>query len=450
MPPRSRKTSTLTYQSVEARQRASNEERGARGADAAGLPCRGQDLLLDRAREGAMRFLALSAQAAYALLAAVTVVILLLYVLKPRTRRVTVSSMLLWRRMLARRRPGAARWRWLLSLFLALGAGLSIALALTRPELPGVGGVDRTYRPGARQLAIDGGAHDGRQEPLAPCYRAGQGCRATGWRGQPGAGDGYHGLRGVVWIRPPRSCAREPRAAAGRDLRHAAYPASAGRRRRPARFTCSPMAWACLIPPTGVQVHSSFEPVDNVAVTAFEVRPLVNDPTRCQAFVQILNASPTAKRVNLVVAGEPRFTRCSRGGDPCRRDRRGELRYHRIRQRRAASPGRDAGRWVRSRRCGLRRGCAPPDQTRNAGYSGQPVSGRLDPVASGCAPDHAHAARLWRWARFRCLRVRPICSARAASRRCAPVPPARGPTGSAQCPTRAATPRSLVGTRRAR
>ena len=55
--------------------------------------------------------------------------------------------------------------------------------------------------------------------------------------------------------------------------------------------------------PPGVRVHSSFEPVDNVAVTALETRPLVTDPTRYQAFVQVFNASPGAHRVQLVIEG---------------------------------------------------------------------------------------------------------------------------------------------------
>src|SRR6185436_11063062 len=59
--------------------------------------------------------------------------------------------------------------------------------------------------------------------------------------------------------------------------------------------------------PAGVRVHSSFEPVDNVAVTAFETRPLVTDPTRYQAFVQVFNASRSPHRVRLVIEGEPQF-----------------------------------------------------------------------------------------------------------------------------------------------
>ena len=49
---------------------------------------------------------------------------------------------------------------------------------------------------------------------------------------------------------------------------------------------------SALSPAKGTIDHSVFEPAINVAVTAFEARPLPNDPTRYQALVQILNASP--------------------------------------------------------------------------------------------------------------------------------------------------------------
>ena len=81
-----------------------------------------------------MRFLALPPSAAFALLAGVALVILLLHLLRPPPPRITVSSALLWARIRrGAKRPDARR---LLLLLLALAAGLSMALALTRPEVP--------------------------------------------------------------------------------------------------------------------------------------------------------------------------------------------------------------------------------------------------------------------------------------------------------------------------
>jgi hypothetical protein len=82
-------------------------------------------------------FLAFSPIAAYALLAGVALVILLLHLLRPPPRRVVVPSLVLWARVIRdRKRPDARR---LLSLLLALGAGLSLTLALTHPEIGALG-----------------------------------------------------------------------------------------------------------------------------------------------------------------------------------------------------------------------------------------------------------------------------------------------------------------------
>ena len=67
-----------------------------------------------------MRFLALSPQAAYALLASVALLIVLLDWLKSRPLRVRVASNLIWRTLATARRPALDRWRWWFSLLLAL------------------------------------------------------------------------------------------------------------------------------------------------------------------------------------------------------------------------------------------------------------------------------------------------------------------------------------------
>jgi hypothetical protein len=51
-------------------------------------------------------------------------------------------------------------------------------------------------------------------------------------------------------------------------------------------------------------VESVFAPVDNVAITAFDAKPSLQDPTRYQALVQVFNASLRPKQVRLVITGE--------------------------------------------------------------------------------------------------------------------------------------------------
>ena len=55
-------------------------------------------------------------------------------------------------------------------------------------------------------------------------------------------------------------------------------------------------------------MHSVFEPADNVAVTAFEARPLAKDPTRYEALVQVLNASDVDLRARLLITGDDDFS----------------------------------------------------------------------------------------------------------------------------------------------
>jgi hypothetical protein len=70
-----------------------------------------------------VNFLALSPWAAYALLASVALLIVLMYWLKPRPLRVRVASSLIWRTLDTAQRPALDRWRWWLSLLLALAGG---------------------------------------------------------------------------------------------------------------------------------------------------------------------------------------------------------------------------------------------------------------------------------------------------------------------------------------
>jgi hypothetical protein len=60
--------------------------------------------------------------------------------------------------------------------------------------------------------------------------------------------------------------------------------------------------------PKGTLVHSVFEPADNIAVTAFEVRTLPQDPTRVEALVQMLNASSGDQRARLLIKGGESFS----------------------------------------------------------------------------------------------------------------------------------------------
>ena len=89
-----------------------------------------------------MNFLSLSPAVAGALLAATGATVVFLYWLKPPPRRVVVPSNLIWSRLLREKRRSTLldRLRWWLSLIVALAIGLSLALALTRPEIESISG----------------------------------------------------------------------------------------------------------------------------------------------------------------------------------------------------------------------------------------------------------------------------------------------------------------------
>ena len=76
-----------------------------------------------------MNFAWLSTAGAIGLMAAVAVSIGLLYLVRPRKQRITVASTLLWERVVGTGHVPKRRWRWLLSLLLALAIGLCLVLA---------------------------------------------------------------------------------------------------------------------------------------------------------------------------------------------------------------------------------------------------------------------------------------------------------------------------------
>jgi hypothetical protein len=252
-----------------------------------------------------MRFLALPAGTAMLLLAGVAVLVVGLYLLRPLPRRLVISSSLIWRRVLKERKRKPERLRWWLSLLLALVIALSIAAALTRPEIAAVGGraeesvivVDDSATMGAR-------SSNGRTRLERALDRA----RATIEAG--GAGSRFLVADTMRQVSSPTF--QDKRAALTTLER--IKPGSGGQSRFPdvslpqhagtagqALFITDGVSG--VEPPKDVQAISVFQPVDNVGITAFDVRPVPGNPRHYEAFVEVLNASAGNKRVELRVAG---------------------------------------------------------------------------------------------------------------------------------------------------
>jgi len=244
-----------------------------------------------------VRFLALSPAFALALLAAVAAAIVLLHLLRPPPPRVIVPSLLLWARVAKDRKRPLGH---LLILLLALAAGLSIALALTRPEIDGLAaGAQRLTLVLDNSPSMAARTADGRSRWQHAVEQAGELLRRTSSTGEMTLMDtaGRIHLSGFV---DRESALAALSALPAVDWGTARVP------RRPAGGGQMHLFTDGVAPIEQLKdavVHSVFEPADNLAITAFEVRMLPQDPTRVEALVQVLNASPGERRARLLIKG---------------------------------------------------------------------------------------------------------------------------------------------------
>ena len=255
-----------------------------------------------------MTFLGVSSPLAYAFLAAVCAGVILLYRLRPPLPPLVVPSMLLWRRVLVGPKRRAVHWRWLLSLLLALSVALSIALALAQSTLPGLGASgQRIVIILDNSLSMAARTRDGQSRWLHALAHARDIVLAANNGSQLMVADtmGIAEVSGFLG-----------KEAAIAFLSRLPAP-SFGTPRIPPLYLDGGAAAVHLFTdgvalndfPENAIVHSMFEYADNVALTAFEARPLPQDPTRYQAFVQVFNASPQKKQVRLAILGGEKFAR---------------------------------------------------------------------------------------------------------------------------------------------
>jgi Aerotolerance regulator N-terminal len=248
-----------------------------------------------------MRFPTLSPGDALILLVAAAVV--LLYLLKPSPRRVAVSSILIWRQVLRARGRAPDRLRWWVSLFLAVSIALLLALTLIRSQLGTLGAAAERVAlvlDNSATLATstpDGGT---RWEHAVECAR-----RVLN---SGGAGSRYLVEDTQRTIASPRFEESEAALATVGRLRvvpggRPEFPGVLEAMGPGIRSVLVTDGVAALSPPRGTETCSVFQLADNVGITAFDVRPAPGYPGRYQGFVEVLNASPGAKRVELRVAG---------------------------------------------------------------------------------------------------------------------------------------------------
>ena len=249
-----------------------------------------------------MSGLGLSALAAAVAMLGVAALVLLLYLLKPASRRLVVPSMVIWRLVLRTRKPTPDRLRWWLSLLFALLIALSLTLALVRPQLAVYGnGAQRVVVVVDDSATLAAIASDGKTRFQHALERARELVQAD-------AADGFMIADTRRQIASPHFQSREAALSTLARLKVAPggkpqFPNVLSSGERDVRAVLITDGVAAIDAPPGVETRSVYQVADNVGITAFEVRALPRDVQRFQAYVEVLNASPGAKQVELQLTG---------------------------------------------------------------------------------------------------------------------------------------------------
>ena len=233
------------------------------------------------------------------LLAAVALAILFLYFLRPPARRLRVPGLLLWSRLGAGTRRRRHGLRWFVSLLLALSVGGALALVTLRPEIRALGwSTTRVVlvmddSPSLAARTGDGGTRWDHAVRKARAVMS-----AVGEASEFIVLDTMGSAGVPTWLPRKRALERIAQLA----------PASHGAARLPPLpggavrtvFITDEVAPIAL--PAGVLVESVYQPVANVAVSAFELRASERTPERIEAFVQIRNHGAAPQDVRLRIA----------------------------------------------------------------------------------------------------------------------------------------------------
>jgi Ca-activated chloride channel family protein len=234
---------------------------------------------------------------AAAVLIATLAAVVALYLLRPPARRLLVSSILVWQRLLRTSRRRDERWRWWLSLALAGAIAALVAAALIWTVIPagGTGAqrllivIDNSPTMGTR--TTDGSTRFEQAKAQARALIGAQPAAA-----QILLSDTMRRIALPAFETPAAAIDRLQSLSlgTGSDVRPVGA-ASSG------RATLHVFTDGVLLRefPEQAQIHSVFEPVENVGITRFEIRPLPLQPGRYQAFVEVENAGGSAKEVGI-------------------------------------------------------------------------------------------------------------------------------------------------------
>lgn len=220
-------------------------------------------------------------------------IIVVLYWVRPEPQPVVVPSNLIWRRVLDERRRREDFWRWLVSLVIALLAGLAVILAVSEPIPEGAarGGrivvVMDTAPSMAAALPGGGTRWDQAAEQVRRILTGSS--ETSEFLLLDTAGD--RGGRSFIGRRAALEALEDLGPVHGREHRFPDVGDLLGS--GPAAALAADVVFVgdgVYVPeaPEGVERISVFESVPNAGITAFDVRPLPSDPGRFEAFIEVV------------------------------------------------------------------------------------------------------------------------------------------------------------------
>jgi hypothetical protein len=254
-----------------------------------------------------MRFLGLTASQSAALALFTTLIIVSLYFLKHRRRRLVISSALLWKRVLANRIENSLfeKLRRFLSILIAVIIGLLIAMSIARPEIDWLTG--KTHKT---IIVMD----------TSPTMQARMSDGRSRWQ---------HAVDAAKDIVTQGSVRNEIRIVDTADQFDSAYTTDHKELRRQLD-EMHPVNSATRFPrmenssqksddapeiylitdgvsplsiPSGVTTISEFQPASNVGITAFEVRAAPSAVLAYEAYLEVTNFGKSARDVEITISG---------------------------------------------------------------------------------------------------------------------------------------------------
>jgi len=244
-----------------------------------------------------MTFLSMSPWLAWLLIAGAVAGAAALFLIQPRPPQRVISSLIVWRRVLDER-PRRSWWdrvRWIVSLVLTLVIAAAIAAALTRPVPGHAGGVP------PRVLLVLDSSWSMQARTAAGETRWARAIRAARSVAAAAAGEVALATTADGVVEGPTSdealidgAFARLRPNGGAD---GAWPQIAG---ATAIHFFTDGAAARIIP-ADVRVYSVFDPVPNVAITAFELRSAGQANTPTSVFVAVANYAAAPQAVRLTV-----------------------------------------------------------------------------------------------------------------------------------------------------